>query len=76
MCGFAHGSERVNAQVEKGAADNHILNFFGQGNIIFINEQPGKSQGILKRDIWGSHVQDSTDSFITSLASVLKWDVI
>ena len=32
-----------------------ILHLFGQGNLPFIREKSGKSQGILKTDVCGNH---------------------
>ena len=32
-----------------------ILHIFGQGNLTFIREKSGNSQGILKTDVCGNH---------------------
>ena len=32
-----------------------ILHLFGQGNLTFIREKSGKSEGILKTDVFGNH---------------------
>ena len=38
------------------ATISEILHLFGQGNLSFIREKSGKSQGILKTDLCGNHV--------------------
>ena len=37
------------------ATISEILHLFGQGNLFFIKEKSGKSQGILKTDLCGNH---------------------
>ena len=39
-----------------------ILHLFGQGNLTFIREKSGKSQGILKTDVCGNHVLASVNT--------------
>ena len=34
---------------------SEILHLFGQGNLTFIREKSGKSQGVLKTDACGNH---------------------
>ena len=34
---------------------SEILHLFGRGNLPFIREKSGKSQGILKTDVCGNH---------------------
>ena len=39
----------------EAATISEILHLFGQGNLPFIREKSGKSQGILKTDVCGNH---------------------
>ena len=39
----------------EAATISEILHLFGQGNLPFIMEKSGKSQGILKTDVCGNH---------------------
>ena len=39
----------------EAATISEILHLFGQGNLTFIREKSGKSQGILKTDACGNH---------------------
>ena len=39
----------------EAATISEILHLFGQGNLTFIRENSGKSQGILKTDVCGNH---------------------
>ena len=49
---------------------SEILHLFGQGNLPFIREKSGKSQGILKTDVCGNHV---TLSLCLKFGTFLQW---
>ena len=40
----------------EAATISEILHLFRQGNLTFIKEKSGKTQGILKTDVCGNHV--------------------
>ena len=41
----------------EAATISEILHLFGQGNLTFIREKSGESQGILKTDVCGNHAR-------------------
>ena len=46
----------------EAATISEILHLSGQGNLPFIREKSGESQGILKTDVCGNHVLGSLNS--------------
>ena len=64
----------------EAATISEILHLFGQGNLPFIREKSGKSQGILKTDVCGNHalptlpiVGPSLSYLLFCLQSWEKW---
>ena len=51
------GAKDCRNQKLEAATISEILHLFGQGNLPFIREKSGKSQGILKTDPCGNHAE-------------------